>query len=358
MGPQNGDAGSPPARNSCPAGRRRRRRRGRRRRRARPVAAAGRCRRRQRGSWPARACGDLAGRRAAGRRSFAAFGLPRAARPDPHARTTSWAAATSARSSPRPARSPSTWSPRTSPAPTPAAGCRWHGGAGGGRHRDRAAAAPATVTQRRQGPASPCVAIAPGAAAAGPSVAGPRRSCSPRPRSFCAGVERAIDIVEIALQRFSAPGLRPPPDRAQRPRRARSRAARGGVRRRARRGARRHHRRVLRARRRARGAGRGRPARAQRHRRHLPARGEGACRGPALRRPRRHVLLIGHDGHDETEGTLGEVPGRIHLVENAGRRAARCVVDDPDAGVLPDADHAGRRRRRRDRRGAARGASR
>ena len=55
-----------------------------------------------------------------------------------------------------------------------------------------------------------------------------------------------------------APGLRPAPDRAQRPRRARSRAAGRGVRRRARRGARRHHPGVLRARRGPRGPGRGR----------------------------------------------------------------------------------------------------
>jgi len=43
----------------------------------------------------------------------------------------------------------------------------------------------------------------------------------------------------------------------------------------------------------------------------------------------RTVLLIGHPGHDETEGTLGQVPGRIVLVENA--RAAESVeVSDPE----------------------------
>jgi 4-hydroxy-3-methylbut-2-enyl diphosphate reductase len=40
------------------------------------------------------------------------------------------------------------------------------------------------------------------------------------------------------------------------------------------------------------------------------------------------VLLIGHDGHDETEGTLGEVPGRITLVQDPGE-AARVPVPDP-----------------------------
>jgi 4-hydroxy-3-methylbut-2-enyl diphosphate reductase len=41
------------------------------------------------------------------------------------------------------------------------------------------------------------------------------------------------------------------------------------------------------------------------------------------------VLLIGHDGHDETEGTLGEVPGRITLVESP-EDAERVEVPDPD----------------------------
>src|SRR5699024_11364225 len=29
-----------------------------------------------------------------------------------------------------------------------------------------------------------------------------------------------------------------------------------------------------------------------------------------------HILLIGHDGHEEVEGTAGEVPGNITLVEH------------------------------------------
>ncbi|WP_375502841.1 4-hydroxy-3-methylbut-2-enyl diphosphate reductase [uncultured Jatrophihabitans sp.] len=40
------------------------------------------------------------------------------------------------------------------------------------------------------------------------------------------------------------------------------------------------------------------------------------------------VLLIGHAGHDETEGTLGEVPGRIQLVQTPAE-AERVAVDDP-----------------------------
>jgi 4-hydroxy-3-methylbut-2-enyl diphosphate reductase len=40
------------------------------------------------------------------------------------------------------------------------------------------------------------------------------------------------------------------------------------------------------------------------------------------------VLLIGHSGHDETEGTLGEAPGLIQLVQNPAE-AERVWVPDP-----------------------------
>lgn len=40
------------------------------------------------------------------------------------------------------------------------------------------------------------------------------------------------------------------------------------------------------------------------------------------------VILIGHAGHDEVEGTLGEAPGRIHLVQDIAD-AARLRVEDP-----------------------------
>lgn len=41
------------------------------------------------------------------------------------------------------------------------------------------------------------------------------------------------------------------------------------------------------------------------------------------------VLLVGHDGHDETEGTLGEVPGKIILVQNP-EEAEHVQAEDPD----------------------------
>ena len=80
------------------------------------------------------------------------------------------------------------------------------------------------------------------------------------PRSFCAGVDRAIEIVELALQRYQHPVYVRRQIVHNAARRARSRTARCGVRRGAGRGARRHHRRVLRPRRGARGARRGRRA--------------------------------------------------------------------------------------------------
>jgi 4-hydroxy-3-methylbut-2-enyl diphosphate reductase len=43
----------------------------------------------------------------------------------------------------------------------------------------------------------------------------------------------------------------------------------------------------------------------------------------------RTIFLIGHEGHEEVEGTTGEAPGSIRLVEDADD-AARVAVDDPD----------------------------
>ena len=41
------------------------------------------------------------------------------------------------------------------------------------------------------------------------------------------------------------------------------------------------------------------------------------------------VVLVGHDGHDETEGTLGEAPGEIHLVSSIADAQALQAID-PD----------------------------
>ena len=160
-------------------------------------------------------------------------------------------------------------------------------------------------------------------------LAGPRRVVLAGPRAFCAGVERAIDIVELALQRyprpvyvrrqivhnahvvadlerqgavfvdeldevpdettvvFSAHGVAPA---------VREEAARRGLT-------------VI-------DATCPLVAKVHAEARRFAGRGD-------------TVLLVGHDGHDETEGTLGEVPGRIQLVQD-DEEADRVQVEDPD----------------------------
>jgi 4-hydroxy-3-methylbut-2-enyl diphosphate reductase len=160
-------------------------------------------------------------------------------------------------------------------------------------------------------------------------LAGPREVVLAAPRSFCAGVERAIDIVELALQRFphpvyvrrqivhnahvvrdlersgavfvdelddvpdgttvvlSAHGVAPA---------VRDEASRRGLN-------------VI-------DATCPLVAKVHAEARRFAGRGD-------------TVLLIGHDGHDETEGTLGEVPGRITLVQSP-EEAERVAVSDPD----------------------------
>jgi 4-hydroxy-3-methylbut-2-enyl diphosphate reductase len=159
-------------------------------------------------------------------------------------------------------------------------------------------------------------------------LAGARTAVLAAPRSFCAGVDRAIDIVEAALQRhphpvyvrrqivhnahvvhdlerrgavfvdelddvpdgttvvFSAHGVAPA---------VREEAARRGLN-------------VI-------DATCPLVAKVHTEARRFAGRGD-------------TVLLIGHDGHDETEGTLGEVPGRITLVETP-QDAERVEVADP-----------------------------
>jgi 4-hydroxy-3-methylbut-2-enyl diphosphate reductase len=159
-------------------------------------------------------------------------------------------------------------------------------------------------------------------------LAGPRRVVLAGPRSFCAGVERAIDIVERALRRYPHPVY----------------VRRQIV----------HNAHVVRDLER-RGAvfvdeldevpdgttvvfsahGVAPSVRAEAARRELNvvdatcplvAKVHAEARRFAARGDT--VLFIGHDGHDETEGTLGEVPGRIQLLESPGD-VERIVAEDP-----------------------------
>lgn len=45
------------------------------------------------------------------------------------------------------------------------------------------------------------------------------------------------------------------------------------------------------------------------------------------------IVMIGHDGHPEVEGTLGQVEGRIHLVEDIGD-VAELEVENPERLAL------------------------
>lgn len=160
-------------------------------------------------------------------------------------------------------------------------------------------------------------------------LVGPRRVLLAEPRSFCAGVERAIDIVELALQRYSHPvyvrrqivhnahviadlqrqgavfveELDQVPDGATVVFSAhgvapavRQEAARRGLN-------------VI-------DATCPLVAKVHSEARRFAGRGD-------------QVLLIGHAGHDESQGTLGEVPGRITLVQNVAE-AEQVRVEDAD----------------------------
>ncbi len=167
--------------------------------------------------------------------------------------------------------------------------------------------------------------------------------CSPRPRGYCAGVDRAVIAVEKALEHYGAPGLRAQADRAQHPRRHRARAAGRDLRRRGRRGARGRPHRLQRARRLARGRERGRRPGPARHRRDLPARHQGAPRGRALRARRLR---------DPAHRPRGPRRGRGHRRRGARprhprrqpRRRAEHRGARPRQGRVALADHAlGRR---------------
>jgi hypothetical protein len=171
------------------------------------------------------------------------------------------------------------------------------------------------------------------------------------PRGFCAGVDRAIAIVERALAQVRRADLRAPRDRAQHLRRRRPEAPR------ARSSSRSWPRcrpapRWSSARTASRKAVRARPRRAaSRLRRHLPAGDQGARRGgqdarggPRVHhdRPQGPSRGRGHDGPVDRAACTWSRRGRTWRAAGARSREAR----------VRDADHAVGRRRARDRRGA------
>ena len=182
-----------------------------------------------------------------------------------------------------------------------------------------------------------------------PGAKPPLRVVLAGPRGFCAGVDRAIRVVEEALRRYGAPVYVRHEIVHNRPCRAGSAGQGRGVRRRTGRRCRpTRHVVFSRARRAEIGAGRGAAPQA-RSISTPPARWSArSIARPSATSPRRpeqrHILMIGHAGHPEVEGTMGQLPpGAMTLVQNAAEartvprptRSAwpssprpRCRVDD------------------------------
>jgi 4-hydroxy-3-methylbut-2-enyl diphosphate reductase len=160
-------------------------------------------------------------------------------------------------------------------------------------------------------------------------LAGPRQVLLAGPRSFCAGVERAIDIVESALRRYAHPiyvrrqivhnahvvadlqrrGVVFVDELDEVPDDTTVVFSAHGVAPAVREEAARRHLNVI-------DATCPLVAKVHTEARRFVGRGQ-------------QVLLVGHGGHDEVEGTLGQVPGRITLVQDAAE-AETVEVDDPE----------------------------
>ena len=63
-----------------------------------------------------------------------------------------------------------------------------------------------------------------------------------------------------------------------------------------------------------------------------------------MRAQGREIVMIGHAGHPEVEGTMGQCDGGMYLVESVDD-VARLDVRDPDAAGVRHADDAVGRRR-------------
>ena len=179
------------------------------------------------------------------------------------------------------------------------------------------------------------------------------------PRGFCAGVERAIEIVERALELHGAPiyvrheivhnkyvvedlrakGAVFVEELDEVPAGATVIFSAHGV---------------------SQAGARRRRARAASRCSTPPARWSPRCtsRSRKMLRAGYEIVMIGHRGHPEAEGTMGQAARGMHLVETRRRRGAAASVTRPGQARLRHADHAVGRRRARDRRRAARRASR
>ncbi len=149
-----------------------------------------------------------------------------------------------------------------------------------------------------------------------------------QPRGFCAGVERAIEIVERALKKFGPPiyvrheivhnryvvddlrtrGAVFVDELSEVPRGARTIFSAHGV---------------------------ARMVQDEAARRDLPVI-DATCplvakvhnQGRRYAAQGREIVLVGHAGHAEVEGTIGQIPGKVHLVQTV-EDVARLAVSDP-----------------------------
>jgi len=149
-----------------------------------------------------------------------------------------------------------------------------------------------------------------------------------QPRGFCAGVERAIEIVERALKKFGPPiyvrheivhnryvvddlrtrGAVFVDELSEVPRGARTIFSAHGV---------------------------ARMVQDEAARRELPVI-DATCplvakvhnQGRRYAAQGRDIVLVGHAGHAEVEGTIGQIPGKVHLVQTV-EDVARLEVTDP-----------------------------
>ncbi len=156
-----------------------------------------------------------------------------------------------------------------------------------------------------------------------------------QPRGFCAGVVRAIEIVERALEKYGSPvyvrheivhnrhvveslklkGARFVEELDEVPPGAVTIFSAHGVSRAVERDAER--------------------ARTFRARRDLPARVQGpSSRASATSTRGATVILIGHAGHPEVEGTMGQITGPVHLVQDQSDVAALDIPDDTPVAYI------------------------
>ena len=149
-----------------------------------------------------------------------------------------------------------------------------------------------------------------------------------QPRGFCAGVERAIEIVERALEKYGPPIYVRHEIVHNRHVVERLRAKGAQFRRRDRRGAAGRGDDLQRPRRRERDRAPGRRARPAGHRRHLPAGLQGAYRGPALCQPgaRDHPDRACRPSRDRGHDGPHHRPGAPDLAARGGRAARRSPI--------------------------------